>query len=73
MKKIIPFVAAAAIGFGAGTLLSYDSEYRIKRDEESAYLCSKKTGQCEIITEDFQLGSLEHRIEGLKKVLKNVP
>ncbi len=67
MKKIIPFVVAAGLGFGAGMLTMYDSQYRIKREADKAYLCSRKTEQCEAITGDFQLGSLEYRLEGIKK------
>jgi len=70
MKKIVPFLVASAIGFGAGYLLDYDRKYGIERIEGKAYLCNKQLKQCESITEEFQLGSLEYRIEGIKEEMR---
>jgi len=70
MKKIIPFVIAAAIGFGIGTLSFCDRSYKLEEIAGKEYLCKRATKQCEIITDDFQLGSLEYRIEGIKKEMK---
>jgi hypothetical protein len=67
MKKLIPYIVAVAIGFGAGMLAYYDGSYKIKDDEGKHYLCEKAEGKCEQITNDFQLGSLEYRIDGIKK------
>lgn len=67
MKRIFPFLAAAAIGMSIGSMVAYDSTYKVERIGNEAYLCNKETDQCEIITEDFQLGSLEYRLDGIKR------
>jgi hypothetical protein len=67
MNKLIPYVVAVAIGLGAGMLASYDSSYKIKDEAGKHYLCKKSEDKCEPITDDFQLGSLEYRIDGIKK------
>jgi hypothetical protein len=67
MRRIIPYVLAAVIGFGAGHISSCNGKYSFKEKEGKEYLCKKGTGQCEQLTEDFQLGSLEYRLDGIKK------
>ena len=72
MKKIIPYIMAAAIGFGAASLAFYDKDYRVKESEGRHYLCKKSAKLCEPITDDFQLGSLEYRLEGVEREIKRV-
>jgi len=65
--KILPYVLAAAIGFGIGNIHSCNSKYEVKNEKGRSYLCIKSTNQCERITDDFQLGSLEYRLDGIKR------
>ncbi len=72
MKKIIPYIMAAAIGFGAAALAFHDREYHVKEAEGIHYLCKKSANLCEPISNDFQLGSLEYRLEGVEREIKLV-
>ena len=67
IKKLAPLVLAAAIGFAAGSISSCNGKYALKKEAGKEYLCKKATKQCEQITADFQLGSLEYRLDGIKK------
>jgi len=67
MRRIIPLVLAAAIGFGIGSISSCNGKYSLNEKQGKEYLCKKSIGQCEQITEDFQLGSLEYRLDGIKR------
>jgi len=66
MNRIVPYLIAAALGFGLGAVSSCNGKYTVKSKEGIDYLCKKQTGQCEKITENFQLGDLEYRLDGLK-------
>ena len=67
MSKLVPYVIAAVIGFGLGNISSCNSRYKLRSEKGIDYLCKKQTGQCEQVTEDFQLGNLEYRLDGIKK------
>jgi len=67
MNKLVPYAIALAIGFGLGNISSCNSRYKLKSGKGIDYLCKKQTGQCEEITEDFQLGNLEYRLDGIKR------
>lgn len=52
--------------YGAYCLYTeYRSPYTLVKRSSGHYLVEKGTGRREIITPEFQLGSLEHRIKGL--------
>ncbi|MEM4336924.1 MAG: hypothetical protein QXG86_02885 [Candidatus Woesearchaeota archaeon] len=67
MKKTVPYVVATVIGFYAGFYTNADHQYKIVREKGQAYLYDKKNQKKEPITDNFQLGNLEYRIEGIKK------
>jgi len=72
MRKIIPYVVALALGFGAGMYVGSDFQYKVEREKSQPFLYNRKTHEKQLITSDFQLGNLEYRIEGIKAEIRQM-
>jgi len=72
MRKLIPYVVALALGFGAGMYVGSDFQYKVEREKNQPFLYNRKTHEKQLITSDFQLGTLEYRVEGIKKEIRQM-
>ncbi len=70
-KKSVFYTALVGFGFFAGTKAADDTRYKIHRIGNDVYLVDKATSQKEPITDDFQLGSIEYRLNSLLEKKKN--
>ena len=66
MRKLIPYVVVFALGIGTGMYIGSDSQYKITRENSQPFLYNRKTSEKQPITDNFQLGTLDYRIEGIK-------
>lgn len=72
MKKLIAYIAVLGLGAGIGMYVGSDFQYKVTREDGKPFLYNRKTSEKQPITENFQLGSLEYRIEGIKAEIAKI-